>query len=159
MKKILVINANPKSDSMCKSIAQQYSHVAGSKHELKQVDIGDMEFEINLMEGFNEVLPLEDDLLNFQDMVRWSEHIVIVSPVWWGTIPAKFKGVIDRAFLPGFAFKYIDGKEIVKSCLDRGLIINCTRDTILRFLPPINVKKEDIDECFDILGSIFKEGL
>jgi len=110
MKKILVINANPKSDSMCKSIAQQYSHVAGSKHELKQVDIGDMEFEINLMEGFNEVLPLEDDLLNFQDMVRWSEHIVIVSPVWWGTIPAKFKGVIDRAFLPGFAFKYIDGK-------------------------------------------------
>ncbi len=51
------------------------------------------------------------------------------------------------------------GKEIVKSCLDRGLIINCTRDTILRFLPPINVKKEDIDECFDVLESIFKEGL
>ncbi len=53
----------------------------------------------------------------------------------------------------------IEGKEIVMSCLDRGLIINCTRDTILRFLPPINVKKEDIDECFDVLESIFKEGL
>ena len=51
----------------------------------------------------------------------------------------------------------IDGKEIVKSCLARGLIINCTRDTILRFLPPINVTKIDIDECLDVLESILKE--
>jgi predicted acetylornithine/succinylornithine family transaminase len=72
--------------------------------------------------------------------------------------PEIIKEIRGKGLIIGVELN-IDGKEIVKSCLDRGLIINCTRDTILRFLPPINVKKEDIDECFDILGSIFKEGL
>ena len=40
-----------------------------------------------------------------------------MSPVWWGNIPAKFKGAIDRTFLPGFAFKYIDGKKGLKKLL------------------------------------------
>jgi predicted acetylornithine/succinylornithine family transaminase len=72
--------------------------------------------------------------------------------------PGIIKEIRGKGLIIGVELN-IDGKEIVKSCLNRGLIINCTRDTILRFLPPINVKKEDIDECFDILGSIFKEGL
>lgn len=117
MKRILIINANPKSDSLCKSIAKHYAHVAGRKHELKTVDVGDMDFEINLIEGFDHALPLEQDLLNLQSMIRWSEHIVIVCPVWWGTIPAKFKAAIDRAFLPGFAFKYIEGKATPEKLL------------------------------------------
>ncbi len=71
--------------------------------------------------------------------------------------PGIIKDIRGKGLIIGVELN-IDGKEIVKSCLDRGLIINCTRDTILRFLPPINVKKEDIDECFDVLGSIFKEG-
>ena len=72
--------------------------------------------------------------------------------------PEIIKEIRGKGLIIGLELN-IDGKEIVKSCLDRGLIINCTRDTILRFLPPINVTKEDIDECFDVLGSIFKEGL
>lgn len=106
MKKIVVINANPKSDSLCKSIAQHYSRVAGIKHELKHIDIADMNFELNLHQGYEKILPLEPDLLHFQQMIQWCDHVVIISPVWWGNIPAKFKGVIDRTFLPGFAFKY-----------------------------------------------------
>jgi len=31
---------------------------------------------------------------------------LIVSPIWWGGIPAKLKGLFDRTFLPGFSFKY-----------------------------------------------------
>ena len=72
--------------------------------------------------------------------------------------PEIIKEIRGKGLIIGVELN-IDGKEIVKSCLNKGLIINCTRDTVLRFLPPINVKKEDVDECFDILRSIFKEGL
>lgn len=74
------------------------------------------------------------------------------------TYPEIIKEIRGKGLIIGVELN-IKGKEIVKRCLDRGLIINCTRDTILRFLPPINVKKEEIDECFDVLGSILKEGL
>jgi acetylornithine/succinyldiaminopimelate/putrescine aminotransferase len=49
----------------------------------------------------------------------------------------------------------IDGKNIVQQCLDEGIIINCTMDRILRFLPPLIIKKEEIDRCVDVLNKIF----
>jgi predicted acetylornithine/succinylornithine family transaminase len=48
----------------------------------------------------------------------------------------------------------IDGKDIVQCCLDQGLIINCTMDRVLRFLPPLIVKKDEIDQCVDVLDKI-----
>lgn len=117
MKKVLVINANPKSSSFCKSLADIYAISASSEHEVKQVNIGQMDFEISLEQGYDSVAVLEPDLERFQELVLWSEHIVIISPVWWGTLPAKFKGLIDRVFLPDFAFKYSEGKAFPEKLL------------------------------------------
>ncbi|AXV65489.1 flavodoxin family protein [Pseudoalteromonas lipolytica] len=117
MKRILVINANPKLTSLCKSLAEQYAAVAIKKHDVKHVNIGDLNFEINLAESYDKVIDLEPCLADLQEKILWSEHIVIVSPVWWGTMPAKFKGAIDRVFLPGFSFKYVEGKSIPKKLL------------------------------------------
>ncbi|MFH1258230.1 MAG: aspartate aminotransferase family protein [Elusimicrobiota bacterium] len=44
----------------------------------------------------------------------------------------------------------ISGKEIVKQCLESGLIINCTREKVLRFLPPLIINKSDVDEALKI---------
>lgn len=117
MKRILVINANPKLTSLCKSLAEQYAAVAIKKHDVKHINIGDLNFEMNLAEGYDKVIDLEPCLADLQEKILWSEHIVIVSPVWWGTMPAKFKGAIDRVFLPGFSFKYVEGKSIPKKLL------------------------------------------
>ena len=47
------------------------------------------------------------------------------------------------------------GKDIVKLCQDRGLLINCTQDKILRFLPPLIINRQDIDKAVGILDSAF----
>ena len=44
-----------------------------------------------------------------------------------------------------------DGAEIVQSCLERGLLINCTQRTTLRLLPAMNIAKEQIDRGMELL--------
>lgn len=44
-----------------------------------------------------------------------------------------------------------DGAPIVKACMDRGLLINCTAGNILRFTPPLIVTEKEIDHLIDVL--------
>jgi acetylornithine/N-succinyldiaminopimelate aminotransferase len=43
------------------------------------------------------------------------------------------------------------GGGIVSKCLEMGLRINCTHDTVLRFMPPMTVTSQQLDEAVDIL--------
>ncbi|HVN98068.1 MAG TPA: aspartate aminotransferase family protein [Syntrophorhabdaceae bacterium] len=48
------------------------------------------------------------------------------------------------------------GDEIVKEFLKEGVILNCTKGKILRLMPPLTVKKEEIDIFLDIASRIFE---
>jgi len=49
------------------------------------------------------------------------------------------------------------GTEIVDKCLEKGLRINCTADSVLRFMPPMIVTKGQIDQAVDILDTVLTE--
>ncbi len=49
------------------------------------------------------------------------------------------------------------GTEIVDKCLEKGLRINCTQSTVLRFMPPMIATKEQIDQAVDILDAVLTE--
>ena len=51
----------------------------------------------------------------------------------------------------------IPGKEIVGKMLKHGVLINCTADTVLRFLPPLIVSKKHIDRVIKELDAVLKE--
>jgi acetylornithine/N-succinyldiaminopimelate aminotransferase len=46
------------------------------------------------------------------------------------------------------------GAEIVSQCLDRGLRINCTHDTVIRFMPPMIATREQIDQAVEIFDGV-----
>jgi len=48
-----------------------------------------------------------------------------------------------------------EGKEIVEKCRCKGLLINCTAKKVLRFLPPLIVKEEEIDQAISVLQEVF----
>lgn len=48
------------------------------------------------------------------------------------------------------------GKNMVEKCREEGLLINCTTDNVLRFLPPLIVEKKDIDEAIEILKEVMR---
>ncbi len=45
---------------------------------------------------------------------------------------------------------------IVKACMERGLLINCTAENVLRFLPALIVKEDDIDAALDIVADVLE---
>ncbi|NVM20504.1 MAG: aspartate aminotransferase family protein [Desulfobacterales bacterium] len=51
-----------------------------------------------------------------------------------------------------------DGKTVVAACMEKGFLINCTQDHILRFIPPLIIKEEQIDSLIACLDAVF-EGL
>ncbi len=61
------------------------------------------------------------------------------------------KGLIVALVLNG------QGKEVQKKAMEYGLLVNCIGDTVLRFLPPLNVLEEEVEQVADILGRALKE--
>jgi len=51
----------------------------------------------------------------------------------------------------------IAGAPIVKACLARRMLINCTHQTVLRLLPALNLTEEQAHEACDLLGEVLKE--
>jgi acetylornithine/N-succinyldiaminopimelate aminotransferase len=49
------------------------------------------------------------------------------------------------------------GKLVVKEMLARKILINCTSDTVLRFLPPYILEKQHVDQAVAALNAIFTE--
>jgi NAD(P)H dehydrogenase (quinone) len=107
MKKVLIINGHPNPNSFCHALAEAYykgSHAGGNVVEL--LHVRDMQFNISLSHGYSRAAELVPDVKAAQEKIKWANHIVIIHPVWWGSVPALLKGFFDNVLLPGFAFKY-----------------------------------------------------
>ena len=68
----------------------------------------------------------------------------------------KHDGIIEHrgtGLMPGLVF---DGnvKEIILKALDKGLVLISAGANIIRFLPPLIIKKSDVDEMIAILDSV-----
>ena len=49
------------------------------------------------------------------------------------------------------------GVEIVSECMKRGAIINCTAGSVLRFIPPLIIERQHVDEVISILDAVLSE--
>ncbi|WP_027120367.1 NAD(P)H-dependent oxidoreductase [Mycoplasmopsis lipofaciens] len=107
MKKILIINCDPILGSFNEKIAKIYYEESVLKNnQVKILNLRELDFEINLKNGYKTIMELEPDLKKAWYLIKESDHLVFIHPVWWGGFPALMKGFIDRIFLPGQAFKF-----------------------------------------------------
>ena len=47
--------------------------------------------------------------------------------------------------------------DVMKLCLEKGLLINAVRPNTLRLIPPLNVTEGDINKAIEILEEAFVE--
>jgi acetylornithine/succinyldiaminopimelate/putrescine aminotransferase len=50
-----------------------------------------------------------------------------------------------------------DGAAVVKNCLDRRLLINCTQGNVIRLLPAMNITVAEVEEGCDRLAAAIKD--
>jgi len=144
-KKIFLLLGHPDASGICGQLADAY--VQGAKeagHDVKRMNIGEMQFDPILHRGYRVWQELEPDLVRFQELVHWADHFVIVYPVWWVSMPAILKGLFDRAWLPGSAFRYIKTRNgertifwhrLFRGKTARIIMTSGTRPLLVRFLP------------------------
>jgi acetylornithine/N-succinyldiaminopimelate aminotransferase len=64
--------------------------------------------------------------------------------------------VRGKGLILGMELK-IDGAEVVKRCMEKGLlIITSGAGNVLRFVPPLIITEQDVDQAMDILEEVFK---
>ncbi|MDP3763363.1 MAG: NAD(P)H-dependent oxidoreductase [bacterium] len=131
-KKIFILLGHPDKDTLNGTLASEYEKGATEAgHEVRRMNIGDLKFDPILRLGYKIKQELEPDLLAFQENVRWCEHFVVFYPSWWSTMPALLKGLIDRTWLPSFAYRFTHGGNFWQKLLKgRSAAMFVTSDTV-----------------------------
>ncbi|SDH29139.1 NAD(P)H-dependent oxidoreductase [Agrococcus jejuensis] len=101
----LVIDGHPNPDSLSAALAARY---AAESDDARLLVVRDLDFDLVLHRGYRGEQPFEPDLADALQAIRDAEHVVVVTPVWWGSVPALLKGFLDRVLVYGEAFRYTE---------------------------------------------------
>jgi putative NADPH-quinone reductase len=114
MRRILIIEGHPDGHGghLCGALADAYAQGATEAgHIVRRLDLSKLDFPwLHSREEFeNRQLPAVLD--DASEAVRWAEHLVLVFPLWLGTIPALLKAFLEQVMRPGIAFEYPNGDQ------------------------------------------------
>ena len=112
-KRLMVIQGHPDAQSarLCHALAEYYIKGARSVgSEIRQFDVGQMDFPLLRTKAEFDLgrSGTPKSLLPAQDALLWAEHLMIIYPLWHGTMPALLKGFIEQVFRPDVVEKPVE---------------------------------------------------
>lgn len=106
MTRILVLTGHPRRDSLCGALASAYAGAAeAAGHEVRRLALADLPVDLTPPDYSREAAPAPW-VAEVQARLMDCDHLVLVTPMWWGGPPAALKALFDQVLLPGFAFRY-----------------------------------------------------
>jgi putative NADPH-quinone reductase len=106
---ITIIQGHPDSSRrhFCHALADAYADAAEQAgHLITRVEIADIAFPmLRTQEEFNSG-KLPASLKPAVDAIDAADHIVLIFPLWLGTMPALVKAFLEQVMRPGVAFSY-----------------------------------------------------
>ena len=112
---------------LCHALATTYAEAArAAGHTVTRFDIAKLDFDLLRTQTEFETGTPQPDILSAQQAIRSAHHIVLIYPLWLGTMPALLKGFVEHVFRPGFAFEYTGNKMPKKLLSGRSVRIVIT---------------------------------
>jgi len=104
---ILIITAHPSSRNLTEGMAKIYQEEKEKQgHTVKVVDLyKDKQIPFLTFENRDDLTKKDELREYYQEQIIWAEQIVIIYPLWWGTIPAILKNLLDMVLAMSFAFE------------------------------------------------------
>lgn len=97
---------DPAGGHLCHALADAYAAGAeAAGHLVRRVEVARLDFPLLRTQAEFETEAASADIRAAQGAIAWAEQLVIVYPLWLGTMPALLKGFLEQAFRPGFAFE------------------------------------------------------
>jgi len=113
MSRIAIIVGHARKDTYCEALGEAYRRGAeAGGHQATLFVTSKMVFDPILHEGFAKIQPLEPDLQAAHEAIIAADHLVFIFPLWLGTLPAIFKGFLERVLQPDLVEPSKKGKYV-----------------------------------------------
>lgn len=104
--RIVIIQGHPDPDPsrFCRALAAAYAEGAEQAgHEIRRIEVAELDFPIlRTAADFLSGTP-PAAIRQCQEAIGWAEHLLIIYPLWLGSMPALLKAFLEQVFRPGFA--------------------------------------------------------
>lgn len=101
MARIAIIVGHSMTGTYCEALAEAYRRGAvEARHQTALINTATLAFDPVLRGGYRALQPLEPDLAAARDAIAAADHLVLIFPLWLGTLPAIFKGFLERVIQP-----------------------------------------------------------
>lgn len=98
---------DPAGGHLCHALADAYADGAiAAGHRVSRVDIAQIAFPMLRSRQEFESGQLPPSLIPARDAIVSADHIMLVFPLWLGTMPALVKAFLEQVMRPGVAFTY-----------------------------------------------------
>jgi len=106
-KRILIIDGHPDRtpERFVHALAEAYRQGAeANRHEVMTLRVADLGFPLLRTQADYEKGEPSEVVRRCQSLMDWATHVVILYPLWLGSMPALLKGLLEQVLRPGFAF-------------------------------------------------------
>jgi len=107
--RIAVIQGHPDASGRHFGHALADAYVRGAEekgHDVRRIEVAQLDFPMlrSSTDWGSSVPPSQ--LKEAQEVIKWCDHLVLIFPLWLGTMPALLKAFLEQTLRPGFALIY-----------------------------------------------------
>lgn len=119
-KRILIIDGHPDSRTGRYVHALAKAYFDGARmggHDVRSIIVSEIEFPLLRTSTDYQEGEVPTAIRECQESLKWAEHVVILFPLWLGSMPALLKGFLEQMLRPGFAFAEVSGHGLPRRLL------------------------------------------
>lgn len=140
--KTLIVYNHPYEGSFCNAILKAVQRgLKKGGHTCKVINLDKDNFDPVMrakdLKAFAELgrgnesalMNLDPTVYRFKKKLEWAEHIVMIFPIWWMSMPAMMKGFVDKVIFPGVAYDMDDGRLVSRLASLKQVTVISTMNT------------------------------